>query len=424
MTLKTKLCGLAGATLLALSLGAVAPVPVYADTASDLQAKLDAANARLDDLYDQAGSVSEQLNGTRVKLAETQAQIDESNQKITDTQADIEAKTAELAQRRSNLGRTVALDYKAGGLDFLSIILNANSFDDFISRVYYADKVSQQQADTIQQTKDLQTSLENQKVSLEATKTQLENQKTEQTQLLADQESQQASLNSAVADAEAYVNSLDSDVKAKLAEEQEAARRQSEQAASTARNEVAATVNNALNNANNGGGNNGGGTANNGGGNNGGGSTNNGGGTSNNGGNSNNGGGSAGGGSSSGSTSRPQGSSASRQAVLDAAYSMIGSRYVYGARDPVGRRFDCSGFTMYCFAQAGISLPHYSESQAARTPKKPVSQLLPGDLVWHSGHVGIYAGNNMIIDAGNERVGVSLRPLYGGLGQWRGGWPA
>lgn len=415
MTLKTKLCGLAGATLLALSLGAVAPVPVYADTASDLQAKLDAANARLDDLYDQAGAVSEQLNGTKVKLAETQAQIDESNQKITDTQADIEAKTAELAERRSNLGRTVALDYKAGGLDFLSIILNANSFDDFISRVYYADKVSQQQADTIQQTKDLQTSLENQKVSLEATKTQLENQKTEQTQLLADQESQQASLNSAVADAEAYVNSLDADVKAKLAEEQEAARRQSEQEAAAARNEVANTVNNALNNANNGGGN--GGTTNNGGGNNGGGA-------SNNGGNSSNGGGSTGGGSSSGTTSRPQGSSSARQAVLDAAYSMIGSRYVYGACDPVGRRFDCSGFTMYCFAQAGISLPHYSESQAARTPKKPVSQLLPGDLVWHSGHVGIYAGNNMIIDAGNERVGVSLRPLYGGLGQWRGGWPA
>ncbi len=103
---------------------------------------------------------------------------------------------------------------------------------------------------------------------------------------------------------------------------------------------------------------------------------------------------------------------------------MMGSRYAYGACDPVGRRFDCSGFTMYCFAQAGISLPHYSESQADRTPKKPVSQLLPGDLVWHSGHVGIYAGNNMIIDAGNERVGVSLRPLYGGLGQWRGGWPA
>lgn len=420
MTLKTKLCGLAGATLLALSLGAVAPAPVYADTASDLQAKLDAANARLDDLYDQAGSVSEQLNGTKVKLAETQAQIDESNQKISDTQADIEAKTAELAERRSNLGRTVALDYKAGGLDFLSIILNANSFDDFISRVYYADKVSQQQADTIQQTKDLQTSLENQKVALEATKTQLENQKTEQTQLLADQESQQASLNSAVADAEAYVNGLDADVKAKLAEEQEAARTQAEQEAVTARNEVAATVNNALNNASNNGGNGGnGGASNNAGG------SNNGGGASSNGvvtssGNS----GVSGGGSSSGTTSRPQGSSSARQAVLDAAYSMIGSRYAYGACDPVGRRFDCSGFTMYCFAQAGISLPHYSESQADRTPKKPVSQLLPGDLVWHSGHVGIYAGNNMIIDAGNERVGVSLRPLYGGLGQWRGGWPA
>lgn len=422
MNLKTKLCGLMGVALVAGTVAFAAPSPALADTASDLQAKLEAAQSRLDSLYDQAGQISEELNGTKVNLANTEAQIEESNQKIASTEADIKAKEAELVQRRAKLGDSVAQDYKTGGVNFLSIILNSGSFDDFVSRVYYADKISSQQAGDIQATKDLQASLENQKVSLEATKTQLEQQKQDQTDLLGQQQAQQDQLSASVSEAESYVNGLDADVKARLAEEEQARAAEQSQAASAGQAEVATTVNNALNNAagNSDGGNNGG-TSNNGGGNNGGGTSNNGG---------NNGGGTTSKPSnpskpsSGGTTSKPQGSSSARQAVLDAAYSMIGSRYVYGACDPVGRKFDCSGFTMYCFSKAGISLDHYSESQAARTAKKPVSQLLPGDLVWHPGHVGIYAGNGMIIDAGNERVGVSLRPLYGGLGQWRGGWPA
>ncbi len=420
MNLKTKLCGLMGVALVAGTVALAAPSPALADTASDLQAKLEAAQSRLDSLYDQAGQISEQLHGTKVNLANTEAQIEESNQKIASTEADIKAKEAELTERRAKLGDSVAQDYKTGGVNFLSIILNSGSFDDFVSRVYYADKISSQQAGDIQATKDLQTSLENQKVSLEATKTQLEQQRQDQTDLLSQQQAQQDQLSASVSEAESYVNGLDADVKAKLAEEERARAAEQSQAASAGQAEVATTVNNALNNAagNDGGGT--GGTSNNGGGNNGG---------SSNGGGTNNGGNTSKPStpskpSSGGSSSKPQGSSSARQAVLDAAYSMIGSRYVYGACDPVGRKFDCSGFTMYCFSKAGISLDHYSESQAARTAKKPVSQLLPGDLVWHPGHVGIYAGNGMIIDAGNERVGVSLRPLYGGLGQWRGGWPA
>ncbi|MEY8678324.1 C40 family peptidase [Granulimonas faecalis] len=414
MNLKTKVCGLVGAALVAGTVGFFVSSPALADTAGDLQAKLEAAQSRLDSLYDQAGQISEQLNGTKVNLANTEAQIEESNQKIASTEADIKAKEAELAERRARLGDTVAQDYKSGGVNFLSIILNAGSFDDFVSRVYYADKISSQQASDIQATKDLQASLENQKVTLQATKGQLEQQKAEQTELLSQQQAQQDQLSASVSEAESYVNGLDADVKAKLAEEQQAHAAEQAQAASTGQAQVAATVNDALSNA----GTTNGGNASNGG--------NNGGGTSNNGGNtSSNTSKPSSPSKPSGSTSsKPQGSSSARQAVLDAAYSMIGSDYVYGACDPAGRRFDCSGFTMYCFSKAGISLPHYSESQANRTPKKSVSELLPGDLVWHPGHVGIYAGNGMLIDAGNERVGVSLRSLYGGWGQWRGGWPA
>lgn len=115
------------------------------------------------------------------------------------------------------------------------------------------------------------------------------------------------------------------------------------------------------------------------------------------------------------------GGDAQRQAVLDAAYSMIGGSYVWGACDPVNRCFDCSGLTMYCFAQAGISLPHSSESQRGRISDfKPIGQCRAGDLIWMSGHVGIYCGGGMMIDAGSPATGVSYRSCSWMVG---GGWP-
>ncbi len=45
----------------------------------------------------------------------------------------------------------------------------------------------------------------------------------------------------------------------------------------------------------------------------------------------------------------------------------------------------------------------------------PRGQARPGDLVVGSGHVGIYMGRGMMIDAGNHRTGVVYRKLYGGL---------
>jgi cell wall-associated NlpC family hydrolase len=44
----------------------------------------------------------------------------------------------------------------------------------------------------------------------------------------------------------------------------------------------------------------------------------------------------------------------------------------------------------------------------------PRSEAKPGDLIRTPGHVGIYAGGNMMIDAGNARVGTSEREIYSG----------
>ena len=74
--------------------------------------------------------------------------------------------------------------------------------------------------------------------------------------------------------------------------------------------------------------------------------------------------------------------------VVDYAMSRIGCPYVWGAAGPDS--FDCSGLVTWAYAQVGIYLPHQSESQyAAADEILPLSQAMPGDVLYRPGHVGI-----------------------------------
>ena len=89
------------------------------------------------------------------------------------------------------------------------------------------------------------------------------------------------------------------------------------------------------------------------------------------------------------------------QAVVNLAYSKIGSPYVWGAEGP--NSFDCSGLTSYVYKQAaGISLPRTSTAQSTYGKTVSKSNLQPGDLVFFGSngsvnHVGIYVGGGNMI---------------------------
>jgi peptidoglycan DL-endopeptidase CwlO len=87
--------------------------------------------------------------------------------------------------------------------------------------------------------------------------------------------------------------------------------------------------------------------------------------------------------------------------AVQAALSQQGVAYV-GYKASPSEGFDCSGLTMWAWAQVGVSLPHYSKAQYETLPHVPKDQAQPGDLLFfHSpiSHVTMYIGNGQQVSA-------------------------
>lgn len=84
--------------------------------------------------------------------------------------------------------------------------------------------------------------------------------------------------------------------------------------------------------------------------------------------------------------------------AISIAMQYIGIAYTYGGESPE-TGFDCSGLIKYVYAQLGVDLPHSSSSMVAAGYQ--VASPIPGDIVWTQGHVSLYAGDGMVVEAAN-----------------------
>jgi cell wall-associated NlpC family hydrolase len=111
--------------------------------------------------------------------------------------------------------------------------------------------------------------------------------------------------------------------------------------------------------------------------------------------------------------------SANINKMIEVAADQLGKPYVLGREGP--KSFDCSGLVYYCLKQAGSSRGRYNAAGYSKISEwkkiTSMSDLQKGDLLffWHSsaktrvGHVGIYVGNGMMIDASTSNGKVVKR---------------
>lgn len=110
---------------------------------------------------------------------------------------------------------------------------------------------------------------------------------------------------------------------------------------------------------------------------------------------------------SSGSGGGTSNSVSNGQAVVDYGMQFLGNPYVFGGTS-LTNGIDCSAFVQKIYAAFGVSLPRNSAAQRSVGYAVSMDQIQPGDIVCYSGHVGIYAGNNTLLHASNERTGITL----------------
>jgi peptidoglycan DL-endopeptidase CwlO len=95
------------------------------------------------------------------------------------------------------------------------------------------------------------------------------------------------------------------------------------------------------------------------------------------------------------------------------ALTRLGDQYVWGGAGPT--QFDCSGLVVWSYAQIGISLMHYTGDLWNEGEHVSRSELEPGDLVFFFadlGHVGIYMGNGLMVDAPTYGQPVQVQPVF------------
>ena len=94
------------------------------------------------------------------------------------------------------------------------------------------------------------------------------------------------------------------------------------------------------------------------------------------------------------------------QQIADYAMKFIGNPYVYGGTS-LTNGADCSGFVQSVYKHFGISLPRTSGEQGkSGRAVDGLDNARPGDLIWYSGHIGIYIGDGKIVHASNPKNGI------------------
>ena len=197
------------------------PALAFAEpTAADKLAEADAVRARIVDMQAQLDVVTEQYYKALDEHAAAQ-------QAVADARARIDEATAQIAGLQEKLGSRARSMYRTGQSSVLDFIMGATTFEEFAQNWDLLEKLNDNDASFVQQTKDL-------RAEVEAAKAELERQEQIAAEAAAEAQRIKEDAERSVAELQALLAQLDAEAQSLLAQEQEAAR-QAEIAAARSR---------------------------------------------------------------------------------------------------------------------------------------------------------------------------------------------
>jgi cell wall-associated NlpC family hydrolase len=326
------------------ALSGASPIDDKRRQAAELQSQIDANDHQI-------VTLSEQLNGARYRIAQSEAAI-------ADAQRRMDAAIAQRKKIRDILGRRAAQIYKGAGTSTPLSQMDVSNINDLSARSKYASAAADH--DNV-----LIAKLQRAQEDLDARRADLERQRAAAKAEEASANAAKAKVESANREKEALKGQISGQIATLLAQEQRA--RDAAQQRAAAAGPPRSTGNRT---------------------------------------------GSSNGGRASippnfPNVPAPTGGAA---AAVAFAKAQVGKGYVYATSGP--NTYDCSGLTAAAWAHGGVSLAHYSGAQYQETTRIGAGDLQPGDLVFYgpggSQHVEIYIGGGMVVSASNPSSGVKL----------------
>ena len=369
---------------------------VYAKTKKqkDAEKKKSQAEQDLKDKKNEINGLKDQQQITADDIKNKSAKLDEILAAQKKLQTDITSKQAEIEQNQKDLAaaqekqqeqydamkKRIQFMYENSAEDNIwTAIIESNGITDMLNRIEYVSDVydsdralmdSYQAA--VEQVKEIGTKLDNDMNELTAMQDDYEKQQADVEAAIVALENQKEQYASQIAQAQQQADNYQNIITAqgKIIQEQEAA------AAAAAAQAAAARANSSPSSSSydGGGAGKGGSIA---------------------------GDYAAGGGKNPGASTGVSGSS-----VVSYAMQFVGNPYVW-AGNSLTNGVDCSGFVHEVYAHFGISTPRYSQAFKSVGQAVSFDNIQPGDVVVYPGHVAIYAGGGVIVEAQSTKAGIT-----------------